>query len=124
VSGGGGRGFGGNHILAQDAEHVGDQWSYTLTMVTKKVRTIPAGEFKAKCLKLIDEVAETGEEIIITKRGKVRARIVPERPRLSDEERTALRKKLAESVIFVGDVVSPLYPDYEPPPLPGDEQPT
>lgn len=39
------------------------------------MREIKASEFKAKCLALIDEVAETGEAIIITKRGKVVARL-------------------------------------------------
>lgn len=39
------------------------------------MREIKASEFKAKCLKLIDEVAESGEAIIITKRGKVVARL-------------------------------------------------
>ncbi len=34
------------------------------------MQTIKASEFKAKCLHLMDEVAETGEEIIITKNGK------------------------------------------------------
>jgi prevent-host-death family protein len=38
---------------------------------------IAAAEFKAKCLALLDEVAETGEPITITKRGKVVARLVP-----------------------------------------------
>lgn len=38
---------------------------------------INAAEFKAKCLKLIDEVAATHEPLIITKRGKPVARIVP-----------------------------------------------
>ena len=33
-------------------------------------RTIKASEFKAKCLKLIDEVADTNVEIVITKNGK------------------------------------------------------
>ena len=40
-------------------------------------RTIPAGEFKAKCLKLMDEVSETGVPIIITKRGRPVSRLVP-----------------------------------------------
>jgi len=40
---------------------------------------IAAGEFKAKCLKLMDRVNETGEEIIITKRGRTVARLVPAR---------------------------------------------
>ena len=38
-------------------------------------RTIPAGEFKAKCLKLLDEVQRTGEVIIVTKRGRPVARL-------------------------------------------------
>lgn len=41
--------------------------------------TVKVSEFKAKCLKLLTEVAETGEELVITKRGKVLARVVPER---------------------------------------------
>lgn len=40
-------------------------------------RTIPAGEFKAKCLKLMDEVNETGVPIVITKRGRPVSRLVP-----------------------------------------------
>ena len=40
-------------------------------------RTIGAGEFKAKCLKLLDEVAATGEALVVTKRGKPVARIEP-----------------------------------------------
>jgi prevent-host-death family protein len=40
---------------------------------------IGAVKFKATCLKLIDRVAETGEPVIITKRGKVLARLVPDR---------------------------------------------
>jgi prevent-host-death family protein len=41
-------------------------------------RTIKASEFKAKCLKLIDEVAERGEALVITKRGKPLVRVEPE----------------------------------------------
>jgi prevent-host-death family protein len=36
---------------------------------------ISAAKFKATCLKLIDRVAKTGEPVIITKRGKVLARL-------------------------------------------------
>lgn len=39
------------------------------------MRTIPAGRFKAQCLKLLDEVAESGVSIVVTKRGKPVARI-------------------------------------------------
>jgi len=44
------------------------------------MRTIPAGRFKAQCLKLLDEVAETGAEITVTKRGRPVARVVPVEP--------------------------------------------
>ena len=37
---------------------------------------ISAVKFKATCLKLIDRVAETGEPVVITKRGKILARLV------------------------------------------------
>lgn len=42
-------------------------------------RTISAGEFKAKCLKLMDEVNDTGEQIVITKHGRPVSRLVPAR---------------------------------------------
>ena len=44
---------------------------------TGAARTIKASEFKAKCLKLMDEVAASGEEIVITKRGRPVARLTP-----------------------------------------------
>jgi len=40
---------------------------------------ISAAKFEARCLELIDRVAETGEPVIITKRGKVVARLVFDR---------------------------------------------
>ncbi|HEY2142649.1 MAG TPA: type II toxin-antitoxin system Phd/YefM family antitoxin [Solirubrobacteraceae bacterium] len=38
-------------------------------------RTVPASQFKAQCLAMLDEVAATGEEIIVTKRGRAVARV-------------------------------------------------
>jgi prevent-host-death family protein len=42
-----------------------------------ETRTIPAGEFKAKCLKLMDEASDKQQPITITKRGRVVGRFVP-----------------------------------------------
>lgn len=42
-------------------------------------RTIKASEFKARCLELMDEVAQSREEIVITKRGRPVSRLVPYR---------------------------------------------
>lgn len=44
----------------------------TIVMAT---RTISASEFKAKCLAMLDEVAATGQEIVITKHGRPVARV-------------------------------------------------
>jgi prevent-host-death family protein len=40
-------------------------------------RTISASEFKARCLALLDEVAEKGQPLVVTKRGKPVARVLP-----------------------------------------------
>ncbi len=43
------------------------------------MKIINATEFKAKCLQLLDEVQRTGEGLVISKRGKPVARVVPEK---------------------------------------------
>jgi prevent-host-death family protein len=45
------------------------------------MKKIPAGEFKAKCLDLLDKVKERREEYIITKRGVPFAKLSPVTPR-------------------------------------------
>ena len=49
-----------------------------MTMVTK--RHVPAGQFKAQCLALLDEVASTGRPLVVTKRGRPVAEVVPVEP--------------------------------------------
>jgi prevent-host-death family protein len=53
--------------------------SYNVTMATKgkSSKGMPAGEFKAKCLRLMDQVAKTRQPLTVTKRGKPVVRIVP-----------------------------------------------
>ena len=43
------------------------------------MQTLKASEFKARCLKLMDEVQKTGDEIVITKNGKPVSKLVPYR---------------------------------------------
>jgi prevent-host-death family protein len=45
-----------------------------MTMVMSQ-RTVSASEFKAKCLAMLDEVAATGERIVITKHGRPVAQV-------------------------------------------------
>ena len=62
---------------------------------------VAAGEFKARCLALLDEVAETGKELIVTKRGKPVAKVVPIEP----------PKSLEGSVTILGDIMNIVDPD-------------
>ena len=71
-------------------------------------RTIKASEFKAKCLKLMDEVAESGEEIVITKNGRPIARLVPYRAKF--EEFFGAEKGKLE---IIGDIISPIDVEWE-----------
>lgn len=49
----------------------------TIVMTMDTIKTISASAFKARCLALMDEVARTGESIVITKNGKPVARLAP-----------------------------------------------
>ncbi len=40
-------------------------------------KEIPAGEFKQHCLRILDQVADTHSEVVITKRGRPVAKLVP-----------------------------------------------
>jgi prevent-host-death family protein len=66
-------------------------------------RTIKASEFKTKCLKLMDEVAESGEEIVITKNGRPVSRLVPYR----EEPKLAFGRN-RDNIRILGDIVSPM----------------
>ena len=44
--------------------------------ITMVMQTMSASQFKARCLALLDDVALTGEEIVVTKRGRPVARLV------------------------------------------------
>jgi len=52
----------------------------TDSTTTAAARTVPAGEFKTTCLRLMDEVQETGREIIVTKHRRPVVRVSPFRP--------------------------------------------
>jgi prevent-host-death family protein len=64
---------------------------------------IPAAQFKANCLRLMDEVAQRGMPIVITKRGKPVAKLVP-----IDEEPIDLFGYMAGTIRIVGDIISPI----------------
>ncbi|MGD0914073.1 MAG: type II toxin-antitoxin system Phd/YefM family antitoxin [Terracidiphilus sp.] len=69
--------------------------------------TIPAGEFKAKCLKILDEVAENRKTLVITKRGRPVARLSPV-PQVGD-----FVGSMRGSGEILGDIISPLDVEWE-----------
>jgi len=70
------------------------------------MKSIAASEFKAKCLAILDDVAATGEPILILKRGKPVAELIRPLPRDSASPQEAL----IGSVRIVGNVTSPVLP--------------
>lgn len=74
-----------------------------MTMSAQRTRTLTAAKFKAKCLAVMDEVAASGDSVVITKRGKPVARLVP----MTDVPNT-LVGFWSDHVERVGDVVAPL----------------
>ncbi len=73
------------------------------TSETAPERVIKASEFKAKCLKLMDEVAESGEEIVITKNGRPVSRLLPYRQRPK-----TLFGRDRDKLLILGDIGEPI----------------
>jgi len=72
------------------------------------MKYIAAGVFKAKCLALLNEVSQNHEPIIVTKRGKPVAKIVP-----FDNNKKLEENPLKGSVTYLGDVISPIDVEWE-----------
>jgi len=70
-----------------------------------KTKTIPAGAFKARCLAIMDEVASKRESVVITKRGKPVAKLVPVEKEKDDIFGFFKGKGTIE---IKGDIVSPI----------------
>ena len=66
-------------------------------------KTMPAGEFKAQCLRLMDQVAADRKPVIITKRGKPVAKLVP----IDDKPAANCFGYMRGTVKIKGDIVGP-----------------
>jgi prevent-host-death family protein len=66
-------------------------------------KCIAAAEFKANCLRLMDEVAQQRRPIIITKRGKPVAKLVP-----VESEPVDLFGRMAGTIKICGDIINPI----------------
>ena len=77
----------------------------TLVPMKPSAHVVPAGEFKAKCLALFDEVETRGRSFVVTKRGRAVARVVP----LS----TGKRSSLLGSLLRDDDLLEPVEVDWD-----------
>jgi prevent-host-death family protein len=76
-----------------------------MTMIlslSMKTKTIPAGDFKARCLAIMDEVQAKRQAVVITKRGKPVAKLVP-----VEKEKDDIFGFFKGKIKVTGDVVSP-----------------
>lgn len=74
-----------------------------------KTKTIAAGEFKAKCLQLMDDIQHKDLRLVITKRGKPVADLVKHRnptPRF----RSVIGR--TPNIEIKGDIISPVWPEW------------
>lgn len=68
-------------------------------------RMIGAAEFKAHCLRILDEVQRTGESVTVTKRGKP----VAEVKAVNATNRRSVIGALQGSVTRMGDIITPAF---------------
>ena len=69
------------------------------------MKKMPAGEFKSRCLAVMDSVQKTKESVLITKRGRPVAKLVP-----AEETSRAFLGRLEGVVKIIGDIESPIEP--------------
>jgi prevent-host-death family protein len=70
------------------------------------METINAAGFKATCLALLDKVEKTGQPILVTRRGKPVAQLVPVAP----PGKRRLMGCMEATAKIVGDIESPAAP--------------
>jgi len=68
------------------------------------MKSVPISEFKAKCLRLIEQVDKTRQPLRITRHGRPVAELMPAGP---DRKRKFVGDMIGTAEI-VGDIVSPI----------------
>jgi prevent-host-death family protein len=69
------------------------------------MKKIATSEFRARCFTLVEEVRSTREPLLITKRGKPVAKLVP-----VGDPRRGIFGSLKGVIQIVGDITSPIEP--------------
>ena len=72
------------------------------------MKTLAAGYFKARCLRIMDEVASTRQPVTITKNGRPVAKLVPVEGQPED-----IFGCLKNEIEITGDLLAPSPDDWE-----------
>jgi len=78
---------------------------HILMTMSSRERRMAAGEFKARCLAVLDDVELSGREVVITKRGRPVAKVVP----ISQ----APAVPIPDLIVHQGDLVSPIEVEWD-----------
>lgn len=71
------------------------------------VTTIDASDFRVRCLAIVGQVHETGEQVVILKCGRPVAVL----SRVAEEGKGYPPAELEGTVVIVGDVLEPVFPE-------------
>ncbi|MBI5585038.1 MAG: type II toxin-antitoxin system Phd/YefM family antitoxin [Deltaproteobacteria bacterium] len=71
------------------------------------MKTMAISKFKSQALSVLNEVAQSKEPVVITKRGRPLAQVVP----FQQSETKATPGKLAAAFVFEKDIITPLGPE-------------
>ena len=69
------------------------------------MKQMRASAFKARCLKVMNDIQATGEPVIVTKRGKPVVKVIPIKPENDD-----IFGFMAGKAEIVGDIEFPVVP--------------
>ena len=69
------------------------------------MKRMPAGEFKARCLRVMEDVRKYRSAVVITKKGRPVAKLVP-----ADDASPDVFGCMAGTADIVGDVEAPVLP--------------
>ena len=72
-----------------------------------RMETINASDFKARCLAILDRVQATGERVVVLKRGRPIAEVVP----ASRTHAEYAQLELKNTVTVLRDIVEPALPE-------------
>lgn len=74
------------------------------------MKTVSVTQFKAHCLEMVNAVAETGQPVVLTKRGKPTAMVVQPPSNGGKKWNPGLHRDTAK---IVGDIIEPLSEPWE-----------